>query len=188
MTIPRELLLQKVDGELVVASVPVKELEKIRNKKVEISSQVISGKVQLELNSINPMRSEMVFNFQLKNGSQFGLADEFGIRLNNEKGEEFRIAYSHSKNEFITDRSEGGISSFSNNFAGIHTAPYQASNEVEIRVFVDEASIEVFVDGGKLVFTDIVFPSQPYNMVDIFSTNGSIKLHKAQVWSLSSVW
>ena len=129
-----------------------------------------------------------MFNFQLNNDSQIGIAEEFGIKFSNEEDEIFKIAYSSSSNTFYTDRSEGGIHSFSNNFASKSIANYNAGEEVEIRLFADVASVEVFIDGGKLVFTDIVFPSQPYNKVELFSSNGSVKLSKAQIWSLDPVW
>ncbi len=59
---------------------------------------------------------------------------------------------------------------------------------MELHLFVDAASVEVFVDGGKLVFTDLAFPSQPYNKVELFSSKGSVKLSKAQIWSLNPIW
>lgn len=188
MTIPRELVLEKVDGEYVVASVPVIEMEKIRNEKVEITSGVVSGKMQLDVKNINPMCLEMNVGFQLTNDSQFGSPEEFGIVLSNKKGEKFRIGYSPSETQFFTDRSNAGINSFSDKFASKSVVPYNASNEMELSVFVDEASVEVFVDEGKLVLTDIVFPTEPYNKVELFSTNGSIMFHKAEAWSLKSVW
>ena len=188
MTIPRELILEKVDGEFVVASLPVTELEKIRNRKVELSSKLISGSVSLDMQNINPMRSEIIANFQLKNDSQIGIAEEFGIKFSNEEDETFKIAYSSSSNTFYTDRFKGGVNSFSDNFASKSISRYNPGEEVEIRLYVDVASVEVFVDGGKLVFTDIVFPSQPYNNVELFSTNGSVELSKAQIWSLTSIW
>jgi fructan beta-fructosidase len=188
MTIPRKLVLEKVNNEFVVTSVPVKELEEIRNEKVEVAAQVVSGSLFLKLEGINPMQSEMVFKLELNNDSQFGSPEDFGIVLSNDKGEKFRIIYSAVEKQFLTDRSNGGISTFSDKFAGKSIAPYQAAKEMEIRVFVDEASVEVFVDGGKLVFTDIVFPTEPYNKVKLFSTNGSVKLQKASAWSLNSVW
>lgn len=188
MTIPRELALNKVDGEYIVASIPVEELTKIRNEKVEILSRVVSGNTLLDVKSINPMQSEIAVTFQLTNDSQFGSPEEFGIVLSNEMGENFRIGYSPSKRVFFTDRNNAGVNSFSDKFAGKSIAAYKALNEMELRIFVDEASAEVFIDGGKLVFTDIVFPTKPYNKIELFSTNGSIKILEANVWSLNSVW
>ncbi|MFV0591274.1 MAG: glycoside hydrolase family 32 protein [Draconibacterium sp.] len=188
MTIPRELVLEEVNGDLIVASVPVVELQRIINHKVELSSEVISGQIQLETKDIEPMRSEMKFSFQLEIDSQNDAPEELGVELKNDLGENFKIGYLPAESIFYIDRTNGGVHSFSDNFAGKHTAQYEAGETIEIHLFVDEASIEVFVDGGLLVFTDIVFPSVPYDKIGVFSNNGSIKLQKGEIWSLNSIW
>ncbi len=188
MTIPRELILEKLENNYVLASVPVDELKTLRNEKVELQAQVISGKVEMDTKQVQINRSEMVFQFQLSNDSQFGLPEEFGITLSNEKGENFIIGYVPNQGEFYTDRSNAGDNSFSDNFAGKHTAKYKAGKTMEILLFIDEASVEVFVDNGKLVMTDIVFPNTPYNKLKLFSTNGNVKLQGAEIWSLKSTW
>ena len=187
-TIPRELALKNADSEYVLTSVPVTELEAIRGEEIELPAQTVSGQIQLETQHIEPGRSEMKFSFQLKNDSQNDRAEEFGVVLKNDQGEEFKIGYLSSESVFYTDRSNGGLDSFSDNFAGKHSAEYRAGETMEIHLFIDEASVEVFIDGGLLVFTDIVFPTEPYNQVELFANNGNIKLNKCEVWSLNSIW
>ena len=188
MTIPRELMLEKTADNYVLSSVPVEELKKLRGEKIDISSQVIFGEVEIESKQILLNRSEMVFKFLINTNSQFGAPNEFGITLKNEKGESFKIGYSIQDSTFYTDRTNAGDNSFSDNFAGMHKAKYSADKTMEIRLFVDEASVEVFVDNGKLVMTDIVFPNTPYNNLKLFSTNGNVKLQGAEIWSLKSIW
>ncbi len=188
ITIPRELILEKSENNYILASVPVDELKTLRSENVELQAQVISGKVEMDTKQIQISRSEMNFQFKLSNESQFGLPEEFGITLSNEKGEVFNIGYSIQDGTFYTDRTNAGNNSFSNNFSGIHKAEYKPDENMEIRLFVDEASVEVFVDNGKLVMTDIVFPSTPYSKLILFSTNGNVKLQGAEIWSLKSIW
>lgn len=182
MTIPRELKLVKTGGNNVLVSVPVEELKKIRGGKVDIKSQVIVGEIKIDTKQIQIQNSEMKFEFQLNNNP------EFGINLKNEKGESFKIGYSLQKGVFYTDRSNAGNNSFSDNFSGIHIANYKAGETMKIDLFIDEASIEVFIDNGKLVLTDIVFPTTPFNQLELFSTNGNINLIDAQIWNLKSIW
>ena len=110
----------------------------------------------------------MVFKFQLSVDSQFGSPKEFGITLENDVDESFKIGYSVHDSVFFLDRTNAGDKSFSDNFAGIHIAKYTPDKIMEIHLFVDEASVEVFVDNGKLVMTDIVFPKSPYNKLKLF--------------------
>ena len=50
-------------------------------------------------------------------------------------------------------------------------------------VFVDKCSVEIFVDGGRIAMTNLVFPTAPYESLK-FTTNGgkteykNVKLHK----------
>lgn len=36
-------------------------------------------------------------------------------------------------------------------------------------IFVDRCSVEVFVDGGRIAMTNLVFPTQPYDRVRLFA-------------------
>jgi fructan beta-fructosidase len=183
-----ELNLLKNGNEYLLASMPVNELTGLREDKVELSSQMISGNVSVDIKNVQLTRSEMVFRIQQNSNSQFGVPEEFGILLSNEKGETFKIGYSPGKKTFFTDRTQAGQSSFSEQFASKSTANYELQNSAEMLVFVDEASVEVFVDNGKLVMTDIVFPTEPYNKLELFSTKGAFKLDGAEIWSLKSIW
>jgi fructan beta-fructosidase len=108
--------------------------------------------------------------------------------LSNDKGENFVIGYTPANATFFTDRTQAGQNSFSDNIASRSNAKYEPQNSMEVRIFVDEASVEVFVDNGKLVLTDIVFPTEPYNKVELYSTHGTFKLDGAEIWSLKSIW
>lgn len=187
-TLPRELNLLKDGNGYLLTSMPVMELTGLRGEKVDVPSQMISGNVWVETKNVPINRSEMVFSFQLKNNSQFGVSEELGVKLSNEKGETFVIGYSPPSATFFTDRTQAGLNSFSDNFASRSTAKYEPQNTMEVRIFVDEASVEVFVDKGKLVLTDIVFPTEPFTNVELYSTNGSFKLDGAEIWSLRSIW
>ena len=188
MTIPRKLTLHKTNNEFLLGSAPVNELASLRGEKVDLQSQMISGKTPVNTKNISVNRSEMVFKFQLRNNSQFGAPEEFGIEISNSKSEVFKIGYSPSQETFYTDRTKAGQSLFSDKFASKSLAKYKADETIEIRLFIDEASVEIFVDNGKLVLTDIVFPTEEFNTLELFSTNGTIKLLGAELWSLNSIW
>ena len=39
-------------------------------------------------------------------------------------------------------------------------------------VFVDKCSVEIFVDGGRIAMTNLVFPTVPYTSVQFYSKKG----------------
>lgn len=49
-------------------------------------------------------------------------------------------------------------------------------------IFVDKCSVEIFVDGGRIAMTNLVFPTKPYNNLHIYSDGKAdvrnLKVHK----------
>lgn len=156
MTVPRELNLFDVEGTLLLKSAPAKELEKLRSEKFDIttnSTSLPSEAVELtaEVNS-----------------------DSFSMTLSNEVGE---IVVISKENGLISiDRRNAGKSDFQPDFAAIHSAPMSWEAK-EIRIFLDTSSIEVFVNGGELVMTSILFPTSPWKKVEISESLNSLKIY-----------
>ncbi|QIA07711.1 glycoside hydrolase family 32 protein [Draconibacterium halophilum] len=183
MTLPRQLKLRKINGNYILASAPVKELETLRLKNRVLLVSEVSGYTLIPTANISVMQSEMLFNFkQNKEGN------EFGIQLSNKNGEKIKIGYSQNNSELYIDRTEAGTANFSDEFEAVHRTKYIAKQNLQFHVFIDKASIEVFVDNGNAVLTDIFFPGVSYNKVELFSTKGSTKVTNAAIWQLSSVW
>lgn len=183
MTVPRQLVLKKLNDSFLLASKPVNELESLREKQFGPQITSVTGTVLVPTEDITIMQSEMNFSFGLTEGE-----NSFGIVLSNEKGEKVKIGYSQSEAQVYIDRTEAGVSSFSKDFAAVHSVKYKAEEKLNLHVYVDEASVEVFVDGGNAVLTDILFPSVPYNKLELFSTSGNVTVTEANIWGLSSIW
>ena len=92
-----------------------------------------------------------------------GTAD---IVLSNAKGEEVVMHYDAQKQTFSMDRTKSGDTSFSENFACTTVAPTHGTLK-QLRLFVDRCSIEAFDVDGKMAMTNLVFPSEPYNMIKV---------------------
>ena len=56
--------------------------------------------------------------------------------------------------------------SFSEAFPCVTTAP-TFGNVRQLRLFIDRSSIEAFDSEGKMVMTNLVFPSEPYNIIKV---------------------
>ncbi|MST85525.1 hypothetical protein FYJ73_12755 [Prevotellaceae bacterium LKV-178-WT-2A] len=46
-----------------------------------------------------------------------------------------------------------------------------------VRTIVDKCSIEIFVDGGRIAITNLVFSTQPYNNIKLYSKGYTPKSH-----------
>lgn len=52
-----------------------------------------------------------------------------------------------------------------------------------VDIFVDKCSVELFVDGGRIAMTNLVFPTSPYDSLRLYTEGGkadfrNVKLHK----------
>ena len=57
----------------------------------------------------------------------------------------------------------------------------QCGKTYHLDVFVDKCSVELFVDGGRIAMTNLVFPTVPYNHVKVYAEGG-----KAEVKNLTA--
>ena len=66
------------------------------------------------------------------------------------------------KKQLLTYQNEG----FSEAFPCETTAPTYGSIR-QLRIFIDRCSVEAFDSEGKMAMTNLVFPSEPYNMIKV---------------------
>lgn len=192
MTIPRELSLKQSPDHLQLFSRPVKELELLRTGEViEPEHQVLTGDSEIQgIQELESSMFEIILAIKTTNGSQFGLASDFGFRLENDSAQQVIFGYDVSRKYAYIDRTRSGKTRFSDKFPGIHEAPLEIplTGEINIHAFVDKASIEVFINDGERVLTEIFFPDQDFNKIILFADNGSVMLTTAEIHELRSAW
>jgi len=103
-------------------------------------------------------------------------------------GELIKIGYSLADKRFFVDRTKSGDMSFSEKFTGIDYAPYIIGKEVQLHLYIDAASIELFVDGGKLVMTNCFFSTENFTKLSLFAEKGEIKLKSGSIVNLNGIW
>ena len=183
MTIPRTLTLRDTGKDLHLFSTPVKEMERLREKEVSLPQEKFSGKQKIQ--GLDPTLSEVVVTFDLQQSN----SRSFGIELSNSKGEHIRVSYDKASSLIIIDRSNAGKMDFSPAFPGLHYIPITAKKEeMEWQVFFDNSSLEVFVDGGAIVITDIFFPNEDFEDFNLFAFDGELKLKSGYIYELKGTW
>ncbi len=186
MTIPRELSLVHRDNDYLLVSVPAKELKSLRSEKKQIyaEKQGKTGKREIVPDSITLNRCELLFDFSVTDNQ----ADSMGIVLENNVHQKLVIGYSRFSKQLFVDRTAAGLSGFSELFAGVARAPYSAGEQVHFHVFVDASSVELFVDNGRLVMTNLVFPTENFSRLSVFSSGGNVVLRNAEFYNLKRIW
>ena len=185
-TIPRELILVFDNGHYFLTSLPISELDGLRIKSdiTSVRMQSFNGEKEIPTRKISLMQSEMLFGFELTSTP----ADTIGIILENNIKEKLIIGYSKSHKQFYIDRRAAGKSDFSTKFRGISTAEYDARPILKLHLFIDASSVEMFVDDGRVVMTNLVFPTEKYTHLKMFSKGGTGVLNKAVIIGLSGIW
>ena len=186
MTLPRELSLIRLNNQHLLTSKPVKETEKLRKNSdiIFTEQQKIIGEKIIYSDSINLDQCELIFGLNLADVK----ADTIGIILGNTSGKKFIIGYTKGEEQLFIGRKAEGDPNFSKRFKGISSAPYIAGSRLKLHLFIDAASVELFVDDGKLVMTSLVFPAEKFTSLKVFSKGGGMILDRSEFYNLKSVW
>ena len=145
-SVPRDLDLFEHNGQTYCGVTPSKELNALR------------GKVVSKL----PKTCELVVD--VKGSTE--------IMLSNSIGEQVVMKYDAAKQTFSMDRTRS-YASFSEAFPAVTVAPTYGDIK-QLRIFIDNCSIEAFDAEGKMAMTNLVFPSEPYQNLKVTGGKGTI--------------
>ena len=77
---------------------------------------------------------------------------------------------------------------YKNDFALATWAPLSLCEDgkktYHVDIFVDKSSVELFVDGGRIAMTNLVFPVAPYENVKLYTQGGKAKFKNLKVHKL----
>lgn len=181
-SLPRDLSLFKApDGEYYLASAPSPEVNALRGKAQKVNLGSIGASARnIQLPSANDGICEIEFNATVPAGRSLD------ITLSNAQGEKVVMKLDGSAKTFSMDRAKAGLSDFSENFPAVTTGPVPAADDTyEFRIFVDRSSIEAFVDGGRMVMTNLVFPTSPYTTLSLKAEGGKVKGWPMKIYPLT---
>ena len=78
---------------------------------------------------------------------------------------------------------------YKNDFALATWAPLSLCQDgkktFHLDIFADKSSIELFVDGGRIAMTNLVFPVAPYENVKLYSQGGKAEFQNMKIHTLS---
>lgn len=178
MTIPRELTLAKKDESYLVRSRPVRELKNFVSK--EKNEDVITPTDFQTLFSDNTIDFEkLTFSLtmtELKN-------EAYSIDLYNASGDTLKLGLNNKEKFIFLDRSKSGIVNFSDKFApNISKVQIEEKfNSMELEVVLDKTSIEVFINDGEIVLTELFFPNSPLDSISISSNDDTFQIKDVSI-------
>jgi len=173
MTLARKLELKVEDANFFLVQKPILDSALIADSR-QIDPNTLKDGVGLPLE-----RSRIEFSVDLSQNTVFELFNE---------QERFVFTIQGATGQMIVDRRASGQINFSDKFApGLQQVQYEPQKRnAEVTVFCDTASIEIFVDSGRYVFSNQVFPQQPYTHLKI-TADGPLT-DNAIFTELNSIW
>ncbi len=159
-TAPRDLSIEKIGAKYMVRSMPSPELAAIAEQPVSFGN---SDETNYDLTAkagqlTGPARVQLTSNN----------VENFSVTLSNSGNEKVVIGYDKDSNHYYIDRTASGKTSFEKGFAAKHAAPRLTDKTaIDLTLIIDNASVELFADGGLTVMTSIFFPNQPFTAIAV---------------------
>lgn len=184
MTVPRIMELHNRDRDYVLKTFPVPAVSSLRDAGLELPTNISGNEDISQL--LNPALGELDLEIDLEATT----ATEFGFTLSNSVGEEVTLSLMPRQDTILLDRTKSGPKDFSDVFfAGPHAAPLPRNgSSLDLRILFDRASLELFAAEGRLAMTEIYFPMQAFNRIEIWAKEGELILVKGSAFSLESAW
>lgn len=155
-TLPREVVLNKKSATYELKFIPVTEISEIQGDAVSYKGSVTLA---------NPL---CLIEFEVDD------SQEFTLTVSNAENEKVVIAVKQGVLTF--DRTASGVIDFNSDFPAVHKVNVADIEMKTIKLYVDLASMELFINDGERVLTEIVFPIKPYNQVQLDMKNSEMRI------------
>ncbi len=181
-SIPRKLLLDYSDGAYALRQQPIDNLASARGASISLAGRLEAGNAQPVC---KPIESGLTFDLECQ--FQDWTAEEFGLIVAQGPDCGTRVGFRPGEQTVFIDRRISGEVGFSDRFPGIHEAPLGFGQTVDLRVIIDRSVVEVFVNGGKVVLTDLIFPGANASRMSIYAIGGGVTISTGRLWRLESL-
>ena len=169
-SVPRQLALRRLPDGIRLVQAPIAELKTLR-----------ATSAPSTITTAAPLPGSVDIEIDLTRGEW----REAGIRISNAGGESAVVGVSANPLELFVDRRTSRSTPFHKEYPGRHAGPVRWRNgSIALRVLFDRSVIEVFANDGESIVTDRVYPTQPFDRIELLPGRGA----SARVWEMRSVW
>ncbi len=181
MTLPRILSLSKINDSYELFNYPIPEVAGLLAEETTLSVTIPAGGME-SIGLENGNQSEILFVTSSR---------DMMITLKNEQGEQLLLEMDSSEKLCTLDRTQSGLTDFEETFGNIQQMPLDnlPEGEIEIRIFMDASSVEVFINKGQYVMTSQIFPTNSYTDLEIKNMGkAASKIRDLKVHKVTGVW
>lgn len=204
--LPRELFLFSAGGRSYVGSRPAYEVRDLRKEDRPLDvPRVMRDTIQLS-GALAGLQDSYEIELEVK--AQPGVK-RMGLVMSNALGDELPVYVDLERGRVVMDRTRSGLIDFGdaatpherenndwrngdginyhNDFAIATWAPTALTpgRTYYLRLFVDRSMAELFVNGGRIAMTNLIFPRQPYTDLSFFAEGGSVEVSAAHLYRIA---
>lgn len=180
MTVARELKIKHNGRHLVVSNYPVVETNALRASESVKNDLVVENEALISnLLDTNKGTFELEMTLQPHN------AGVFGFMLLNSKGEELEFRFDMTTGFISIHRQKSGLVDFEGRFAAGMNAPLVKNEAYKVRLLVDKASAELFINEGELALTTVFFPTEIMNTLKLYTSSGHVNAGNITIYSIN---
>lgn len=178
MTLVRELKLETLQGEVMVTQQPIREIEEYRHEVLSLRDIAVD-EAAVRLAAVRLENFEILVRFDP--------ASSLGLKVRAGLGQETLVGWDARLAEVYVDRSRSGQADFHKDFPGKHAAPLKTPGSMlELRIFVDRSSVELFADRGQAVITDLIYPDPASTGITVFADDNRKVIESLHIYEVSS--
>ena len=160
MSFPCELTLRKTGKGIKLFRYPVREIEKLYTQQFELTDTTAKP-------GDNPLAGISGDLFDIEMEIEPGDAARFGVRLH-----ETAITYAGGKVSCLGGTADASL----------------INGSVKLRILVDRASLEVFVNDGEVSMTSIFKPKEKNTGLELYARDGNVNIRSLRISKLKSSW
>ena len=176
LTLPRELNLAEGPEGLRMLQRPAEELENLRGPGFAKIDFAQDGRRDL------PVKSAA---FEVRLDVELGKNSSLWLELGGGEGSLTVVGYDAASRELFIDRTHSGYTDLHPDFAARHAVPVIVEDgALDLHLFVDTCSVELFARGGRNYAADLIFPGEGPISLAVVTSGAEVLFHSLEVWPL----
>ena len=181
LSLPRELKLKKYNNDYYLKQNPIKELDELKTNIESI----------LEHDLTNDFNCKLDFDpFEINFQADINPKDKLNVNLIRGNNLKINLLYDRKNKEIVLKRSFSIDKKIGQFFNDTHTAVIEDDQEnIDIQLIMDRSTLEIFINEGEVVFSDLIFPENDGSTIfSIITDSKEGKVYDLNVNKLESIW
>lgn len=165
MTLPREVKLKTIDGEVKLVQSAIPETETIK-KEIYSVQQKTAPEIAAALRDVR------LKTFRITAKTAPLHSGSFALKVRKSMNQETLIIFDVDRGEIRFDRSGSGALTGNQIYSDIQVAPLKnRDGKMEFDLFVDNCSVELFSDQGQVVVSNLIFPDSTSTALELVAAD-----------------